>query len=264
MNEAPRLLLRKDPPLGWSVFNHPEKHNAVSRDMWQLLPDYTQELSEDDEIRVVILRGAGDSSFSAGADISQFTGLRRNVDEERTYTRLLERGHSGLENLEKPVLAMIHGHCIGGGVSLATACDLRLAADEALFGIPAARLGLGYPHWDVERLVRVVGPSCAKELLLTARTDFTAADALRMGLVNWVGPKVELEAVTRSHAFRIAENAPLTLRAAKVSIARAQEAGSANGRIAIDRLIENCFNSSDFEEGVRAFSEKRKPRFRGR
>src|SRR5438309_1383017 len=184
MSETPKLLLQKDGPIGWIIFNQPEKRNAVSLEMWQLMPDYVQDLANDDAIRVVVLRGAGDQAFVAGADISQFKERRRNMADQEEYGRISARGQDALGNLTKPLLAMIHGYCVGGGVGIAIGCDMRIASDEARFGIPAARLGLGYHYRGMEKLMNLVGPAYVKEIFFTARTDFSAQDALRMGLVD--------------------------------------------------------------------------------
>jgi len=259
-----KLLLEKDGPIGWITFNQPEKRNAVSQEMWQRMPEYVRDLSADDAIRVVILRGAGDAAFVAGADISQFKDRRRNAADEEEYRRISGAGQEALTKLRKPLLAMIHGFCIGGGVSIAITCDLRIASDDARFGIPAARLGLGYHYHGMEKLMALVGPAYTKELFFTARTDFSAQDALRMGLVNQVVPKAELERFTRDYALTMSRNAPLTLRSAKASVEQLLRPSAERDLAMLDRLITDCFNSQDYQEGVRAFGEKRRPQFQGR
>jgi len=264
MSPTSKLLMEKDGPIGWIIFNQPEKRNAVSQEMWEQMPEYVNELASDDAIRVVVLRGAGDQAFVAGADISQFKDRRRNMSDEEEYRRISARGSDSLTTLGKPLLAMIHGYCVGGGVSIAITCDIRIAADDAHFGVPAARLGLGYHYHGMEKLMKLVGPAYTKEIFFTARTDFSAQDALRMGLVNQVVPKAELESFTRDYAQRIARNAPLTIRSAKTSVDQLLRPHGERDLALLEKLIADCFNSQDYQEGVKAFSEKRRPQFQGR
>jgi enoyl-CoA hydratase/carnithine racemase len=259
-----KLLLQKDGPIGWITFNQPEKRNAVSQEMWQAMPEHVADLAADPAIRVVILRGAGETAFVAGADISQFKDRRRNAADEEEYRRISGAGSESLARLGKPLVAMIHGFCIGGGVSIAITCDLRIAADDARFGIPAARLGLGYHYKGMEKLMSLIGPSYTKELFFTARTDFSAQDALRMGLVNQVVPKADLERFTRDYALTMSRNAPLTQRSAKASVEQLLKPEVQRDYALLDKLIKDCFDSQDYQEGVKAFSEKRRPQFQGR
>jgi len=184
--------------------------------------------------------------------------------DEEEYRRISAQGQEALARLGKPLLAMIHGYCVGGGVGIAITCDIRIAADDARFGIPAARLGLGYHYRGMEKLMTLIGPAYTKEIFFTARTDFGAQDALRMGLVNQVVPRAELLGYTREYAQRIARNAPLTLRSAKTTVEQLLRPPAERDLALLDKLLADCFNSQDYQEGVRAFSEKRRPQFQGR
>ena len=256
-----RVIVQTEGTLGWLVFDHPERRNAISVEMWQALPGVVRELAEDESLRVILLRGAGEDAFISGADISEFGEARTGAATSR-YDADSGRAFLALASLEKPVIAMIHGYCIGGGVATALAADLRYAADDAVFAVPAARLGLGYHVAGLEALMRLVGPSKAKEIFFTARR-FTAAEALDCGLIDGVFPKAELESAVRELAVRIAENAPLTLRSVKLIISELAKAPEARNVGAIDASIRACFESEDYREGVQAFLQKRRPHFRG-
>ena len=256
-----RILVEKEGALGWIVFDHPERRNAVSVDMWRAVPPAARELDQDPEIRVVILRGSGEVAFVAGADISEFE-QRRSGDGAAAYEGATGQAFSALGSISKPVIAMIHGFCVGGGMATALAADLRYSADDGVFAIPAARLGLGYHAGGIEALQAVVGPSVAKEIFFTARR-FDADEALRMGFLNGVLPKAELEARVREIAGQIAENAPLTVGSVKRIVRELAREPAKRDYAAIDDSIQRCFDSEDYKEGVRAFMEKRTPRFRG-
>jgi enoyl-CoA hydratase len=251
----------KDGRVGWIVFDHPERRNAISVEMWQAIPGAVRELAEDDGVRVVVMRGAGDAAFVSGADVSQFT-THRTGDAIQPYDADRARAVGALVNLHKPLIALIHGSCVGGGVAISLAADLRYAANDAVFAIPAAGLGLGYPMAGIEALVNIVGFSCAKEIFFTARR-FSAEEALRMGLVNAVLPKVELEKYVGETTERIAENAPLSVASVKRIVHELAREPAARDLEAVAASLRACFESEDYREGVRAFLEKRRPVFRG-
>ncbi len=257
-----RILVEKEGALGWLIFDHPERRNAISHEMWQALPGAAQELDEDPEVRVVLLRGSGEVAFVSGADISEFEGKRTGAGAASAYEETTGRAFGALVNLEKPVIAMIHGFCVGGGMATALAADLRYAADDALFASPAARLGLAYHPGGIQALEQLVGPAVAKEVLFSARR-YPAAEAQALGLVNRVHPKAELEREVRALAEAIAANAPLTVRSVKVVVRELARDPAARDQRAMADSIRRCFESADYKEGVRAFLEKRPPRFQG-
>jgi enoyl-CoA hydratase/carnithine racemase len=257
------ILAHVEAPLAWIVVSHPERRNAVSAHMWGQLAEAAERLDADPAVRVILLRGAGEVAFVSGADISEFESRRTGGAAAQVYEEGTQRAFGALAAVSKPVVAMIHGFCVGGGMATALAADLRYCADDAVFAIPAARLGLGYHASGIEALTALVGPSTAREIFFTARR-YGAADALRVGLVNQVFPKGELEKRVREIAAQIAANAPLTLRSVKrISRELAREPGERD-REAMRESIQHCFDSEDYKEGVRAFLEKRAPRFGGR
>ncbi len=256
-----RLQVRKAGAIGWIVFNNPERRNAVSVDMWEAIPKALDGFGADPEVRLVVLAGAGDKAFVSGADISQFEKERSGPEAVQRYEELAEGAQARLQNFEKPLLAMIRGYALGAGFNIAAICDLRIAAEDARFGIPAARMGLGYRASSMKNLVDVVGLANAKEIMLTAR-QLTAAEAKDMGLVHKVVKVEELEKAVQEYCDIIAANAPLTMRAAKRIIH--QVARTSWDVEQCRAWVKECFDSEDYKEGRKAFMEKRKPVFKGR
>ena len=262
---AGRVYVERDPAdarIAWMLFDHPERRNAVTLEMWQRIPELAAELDADPDVRVVVLRGAGEQAFVAGADISQF-GAARTGDAAGDYDRLNGRAFEALGGIGKPVIAMIHGFCVGGGVALALTADVRYASPESVFAVPAARLGLGYQMSGLDTLCRLVGPSRAQEIFFTARR-FSADEAHGFGLLNEIIPAESLEARVREIASGIADNAPLTLASVKCIVRELGVPAAERDMDAVTQSIRRCFESEDYREGVQAFMDKRPPRFQGR
>ncbi len=261
--ETTKMLVEKENGIGWIIFNQPEKRNAVSVDMWAAIPAIMADFEADDAIRVIVMKGAGDKAFIAGADISEFGEKRNSPETTKYYDAVSADAHAALVKSSKPVIAMINGFCIGGGVAVALSADIRIAADNTRFAVPAARLGLGYGADGLKRLIGIVGPAFAKEIFFTAR-QFDHAEALAMGLVNRVVTACDLDTYVRDYAARIADNAPLTMRAAKMTIDELMKDAERRNLDKCEAAIEACFDSDDYREGRTAFMEKRKPHFKGR
>lgn len=258
-----KMIVRKDGGIGWMIFNQPEKRNAVSFEMWVAIPKIIKAFEEDPEVRGIVLAGAGDKAFVSGADISEFEKKRSSPEDVKIYNAAGDEAAAVIQACTKPTIAMIRGICIGGGLGMALNTDIRIATEDSIFAVPAARLGLGYRYGAMKRLVDVVGPSYAKEIFFTAR-KFNAQEALQMGLVNRVVPSAELESYVKDYTDRIAENAPLTMKTAKMAVDAIVTDESSRNRAAVDEMVTVCFSSEDYTEGRRAFMEKRKPQFRGR
>ncbi|HXH11914.1 MAG TPA: enoyl-CoA hydratase [Alphaproteobacteria bacterium] len=258
-----RMLVERDSSIGWMIFDHPERRNAVTQAMWLQIGEILEDFAKDETIRVVVLKGAGDKAFVSGADISQFGQQRRNAAEVAASNRLTDAARQALATFPKPTIAMIQGYCLGGGLAIALMCDLRFASEDSTFGIPAARLGVGYGAASVGMLQALVGPAYTREILFTGRR-FSGEEALRMGLINRLLPRPELTTYVQDYATMIGANAPLTLRAAKLASIELLKPEAERDLVAVQRAVEACFDSADYQEGRTAFLEKRPPIFTGR
>jgi enoyl-CoA hydratase len=258
-----KLVARKDGNIGWIVFNNPARHNAVSLEMWQSLTNVLNAYAKDPEVRVIILRGEGEKAFVAGADISQFKEKRSSPEAVAHYNATADEAGETLRNSPKPTVAMIRGYCIGGGTGIAVSCDIRIAADDARFGVPAAKLGLGYRFAGIKRLADIVGPSFAAEIFYTGR-QFTAQEALQMNLINRLVPAADLEKATLEFANTVGNNAPLTIASVKRALLEYSKDADERDLAGCQKMVEDCYTSEDYKEGQTAFMEKRKPVFNGR
>ena len=261
--DTPYMLARIEDGVGWMTFNNPDRRNAMKMEMNRAIVHVLDEFERTDDVRVVVMHGAGDKAFVSGADISEFETHRSTPEGRAEFDRVSAEAGAAFAALGKPLIAMIRGFCMGGGLATALQADLRISADDGQFGIPAARLGLGYGFSGIDKLTHIVGPTMAAEIMLTARR-VSADEAHHMGLVNRVVPVADLESTTRELAATIVANAPLTVRAAKACV---RETFVDPGRRDLARLaemVETCFLSRDYQEGRRAFMEKRTARFEGR
>ena len=258
-----KIIAERANGVGYLRLNQPEKHNAISYAMWVAIAEVMASFREDDGVRVVVMSGEGGRAFSAGADISEFSEKRSTEEQIEVYEAAGRAAYEAITHFPKPVIARIEGFCVGGGLAVALCADLRIATDDSRFGIPAAKLGLGYSHKSLRPLVDLVGPTCAKEILFTARR-FTATEAQRMGLVNQVVARGEIDSFVEDYAQTIAANAPLTVKACKTVVAELLKDPEERDTELCDRVVDACFASEDYKEGRAAFMEKRAPRFTGR
>ena len=258
-----RIIARKNGAIGWLIFNNPAKHNAISMDMAEAVPEVVCGFEDDRDIRVVIVAGAGEKAFAAGSDISGFESVRADPQKNRHYNDVNERSYNAVYECTKPRIAMIRGYCIGGGLDFATSCDVRFCSDNAVFAVPAGKLGLGYGHEGILRFGRVMGFMRARDLFLSGRR-LGGEEALRLGLVHRVVPLAELEAETIAYAQTIADNAPLTLAAIKRAFLEYEKDPAQRDLNRAQAMIDECFRSADYVEGRAAFAAKRKPQFAGK
>jgi enoyl-CoA hydratase/carnithine racemase len=249
--------------IGWMTFNNPERRNAMKMEMNEAIVDILSAFQADDEVRVVVMQGAGDKAFVSGADISEFETHRSTPEGRARFDAIAAAAGRAFASLDKPLVAKIQGFCMGGGLATALNADIRIAADDGQFGIPAARLGLGYGFAGIQKLITLIGPAMTNEVMMTARR-FSADEAFSMGLINRVVPVDQLDGAVTELASQIAANAPLTVRAAKAAVAEAVKDPERRDLARIETMVETCFNSEDYIEGRRAFMEKRPAQFKGR
>lgn len=255
-----QLRLVGSGPVATLELNQPEKHNAVSSAMWSALPEAVAAIAADEAIRVVLVRGAGGRAFSAGADISEFADVYSDAGRTEAYNAAVRAGQAALRHLQRPVIAVVDGICVGGGCGIALACDLRFASSAARFAITPARLGLAYSYADTAQLVEKVGPARAKDILFSGRM-LPAGEALSIGLIDRVVAPEELEGVVRNYAEDLAALSQTSIRAAKAIVNMLVDQGAGTPAEAAG-IADASFTGSDFQEGFQAFMEKRKPRFR--
>ncbi|MFT5445055.1 MAG: enoyl-CoA hydratase [Gammaproteobacteria bacterium] len=258
-----KILRDKRGGVGWVTINNPERRNAISLEMWQGMGAAFADFAADPDIRCAVIHGSGDKAFASGADISQFEKNRSNAELSEAYAKISKGVRDQIIAFDKPLVAMVRGFCMGGGLGLAMTADMRISADDGVFGIPAARLSIAYDTINLGNLVDLVGPSKAKEILLTSKR-YSAEQAMQMGLVNEVVPVADLEAAVADVTDRMVENAPLSMRATKLTIGQLLKDADDRDEELINALSDACFNSADYTEGRKAFMEKRKPVFVGR
>lgn len=258
--DTDKMLAWSEDGIGWMVFNNPEKLNAMGVAMNAAIPTIMHTFRDDPDVRVVVMKGAGDRAFVSGADISEFEARRSDPETIAKYDAIAAAAGRAYGELDKPIIAMIQGFCMGGGLLTAMRADLRIASDDSQFGVPAARLGLGYGYGGVKTLVDLVGFAAAQEMLLTGKR-FPAADAARWNLINRVTTLEDLEPTVQDLAATIAQNAPMTIRAIRHAIQEIPKDPDRRDLVEVDRLVQACFASQDYKEGRTAFMEKRRPQF---
>ena len=263
-NQLPAsIIAERRGRVGWLVFNDVGRHNAISLAMWQAVPVALAAFVEDPSIRAIVLTGAGDKAFVSGANIEQFEGDRTGAEALARYDESTGCALDAIYACAKPTIARVRGHCIGGGVSIAVACDVRIASAGSRFAIPAARLGLGYRLSAMRDLVTLIGPGNTLDIFLSAR-PIDAARAGRIGLVQHVIDDAGLDDFVTEYLASVCGGAPLTLRTTKAMVRALRSLHPGVDEAAMKALVNACFESDDYREGKRAFAEKRPPVFAGR
>jgi enoyl-CoA hydratase/carnithine racemase len=257
------LIVEKKAAVGHITFNDPAKLNAMSYDMWVGLTEALAGFEGDDEVKAVLLTGAGDKAFVSGANIAEFQKRRTGADAVAEYERAAEGAQDALYHFPKPTIARIRGYCIGGGLNLALCCDVRIACEGSTFFLPAGKMGLGYRFSAIRNLVTAVGAPNALDIFLSARR-FDAAEALQKGLIQLTATVDQFEQVVQDYVEKVSSNAPLTLRAGKHMIRQFQQLPPQTDLEQMRALMQACFDSEDYAEGKQAFADKRPPQFRGR
>ena len=257
-----KMLSRVKDGVGYITFNNPEKHNAVSIEMWDALEQILDGFRSSKDIRVIVLNGAGGKAFVSGADISKFDKERSSKEAVLSYNKRTQKVYENLETFPKPTIAMIDGYCIGGGLNLAVCCDIRICSEKSKFAMPAAKLSLGYPFSSIKRLFDVMGPGMAKHFMFTAE-KISASEALACGLVQKLVSEDSIDSYVKAYALNIANNAPLTIKAMKQIGIEISKNSDERDLLLCEKLASACFDSEDYKEGRKAFMEKRKPNFQG-
>jgi len=257
-----KMLSRTEEGVGYITFNNPDKHNAVSIEMWDALEKILDNFRNSNKVRVIVLNGAGGKSFVSGADISKFDKERSSKEAVLSYNKRTQKVYELLESFPKPTIAMIDGYCIGGGLNLAVCCDIRICSEKSKFAMPAAKLSLGYPFSSIKRLFDVMGPGMAKHFMFTAE-KISATEALACGLVQKLISEDSIDSYVKDYALTIANNAPLTIKAMKQIGIEILKNPDERDLLLCEKLASACFDSEDYKEGRKAFMEKRKPNFKG-